>query len=87
MSMDGLNMTTEVPVVEEQNNTVQEGQKSNEVQKVKYPCDQCGKQLYSPRNLRRHKQAVHENVRYPCDECDFIGLTLTGFQLHKKSKH
>ena len=38
-------------------------------EKVKYPCNQCGKQLTSKGNLKTRIESVHKKLKYPYYLC------------------
>ena len=41
----------------------------------KYLCNQCDYAATAAKNLKRHKESLHEGIRYSCDQCDYAATT------------
>ena len=55
---------------------------------VKFPCDQCGKQLSRKDDLLRHKMTIHKigsPVEFKCEVCNSIFHRKDKFERHKAS--
>ena len=55
--------------------------------KVKYPCDKCGKQFSQKSSLKRHIQSLHERVKYSCDNCNKEFTLKDALKKHIQSIH
>ncbi|XP_055837826.1 zinc finger protein OZF-like [Episyrphus balteatus] len=50
-----------------------------------YPCDICERVFFTPLNLKRHNNVVHDGLRkYPCSYCDKSFGTLTSRNNHER---
>ena len=56
-------------------------------EKVRYPCDECGKQFTVQASLKKHLQSVHEGVKYPCSHCDYRSSTQGSLKRHLQKTH
>lgn len=52
-----------------------------------FKCSECGKSCMSTRQLKRHKQAVHDEMENKCKECDREFRSAEALQLHFKKAH
>ena len=43
--------------------------------------------MYTPGNLRKHKNTKHDGERYPCDQCDYAATISSHLKDHKESEH
>ena len=59
-----------------------------ENQKLKSTCPTCGKELNSPKQLRKHIKFVHDKVStHFCDKCDYKTYSKINLTKHVKRVH
>jgi len=55
--------------------------------KLRWPCDQCGKEFNSQPTLKRHTENVHKGIRYSCPHCDKIFTAKPSLKCHIDAVH
>ena len=43
--------------------------KTHEVERIRFQCDKCFKDLSTLSNLKSHTKRVHMNIKFPCETC------------------
>ena len=56
-------------------------------EREKFKCEQCPREFFDKRHVRRHVKVVHENLRHLCKDCGFTAIRMTTLKLHIESIH